>query len=86
MKIFFKTDEFITNKRSELFGRTDFIANCGGLLGLFMGVSILSIVEIIYYFIVHLVCRSRKSGTKVEQKIVHKKNVERVVDREALYM
>jgi len=47
--IFFKDDDFVYAKRSELYGATDFIANFGGLLGLFLGVSILSIVEIIYF-------------------------------------
>jgi len=36
-------------QRSEIHGWADFIANVGGLLGLFLGVSILSIVEIIYF-------------------------------------
>jgi Amiloride-sensitive sodium channel len=49
ISIFFKNDDFIYTKRSELYGLTDFIANFGGLLGLFLGVSILSIVEIIYF-------------------------------------
>uniref|UniRef100_A0A336MJF3 CSON001992 protein n=1 Tax=Culicoides sonorensis TaxID=179676 RepID=A0A336MJF3_CULSO len=51
----FKDSEFFAMKRSELYGLTDFIANCGGLLGLFMGVSLLSFVEIIYFFAVRLV-------------------------------
>lgn len=50
--ITFKDSEFFAMKRSELYGLTDFIANCGGLLGLFMGVSLLSFVEIIYFFTV----------------------------------
>lgn len=33
MKIFFKDAQFRTSKRSELYGLTDFISNCGGLLG-----------------------------------------------------
>ncbi|XP_052873202.1 pickpocket protein 28-like [Anopheles cruzii] len=49
LKVHFKVSRFIPIKRSELFGVTDFLANCGGILGLFMGVSILSIVEILYY-------------------------------------
>ncbi|KFB49418.1 AGAP011610-PA-like protein [Anopheles sinensis] len=49
LSIHFKVPRFIPIKRSELFGVSDFLANCGGVLGLFMGVSILSIVEIIYY-------------------------------------
>lgn len=49
MTIFFKDDDFIFSKRSEMYSSTDFIANFGGILGLFLGVSILSIVEIIYF-------------------------------------
>ncbi|XP_061512606.1 pickpocket protein 28-like [Anopheles gambiae] len=48
--IYFKESYFITSKRSELYGWVDFLANCGGLLGLFMGVSILSLLEICYFF------------------------------------
>lgn len=59
LKIFFKTGEFITLKRSELYGPTDFFASCGGLLGLFMGVSLLSIVEVIYYATLRLCCSLR---------------------------
>uniref|UniRef100_A0AAG5DSI9 Uncharacterized protein n=1 Tax=Anopheles atroparvus TaxID=41427 RepID=A0AAG5DSI9_ANOAO len=47
--IFFKKSHIITSRRSELYGMVDFLANCGGLLGLFMGVSILSLLEICYY-------------------------------------
>lgn len=33
LKIFFKEPQFITARRSELFGARDFLANCGGILG-----------------------------------------------------
>lgn len=59
LSIFFKENQFITSKRSELYGPTDFLANCGGLLGLFMGVSLLSIVEMIYYCTLRLCCNLR---------------------------
>ncbi|CAF4930718.1 unnamed protein product [Pieris macdunnoughi] len=52
--VFFKEAQFITSRRSELYGPTDFLANCGGLLGLFMGFSILSVVEIIYFLTLRL--------------------------------
>lgn len=55
--LFFKEDQFISLKRAELFGITDFIANVGGLLGLFMGVSLLSIVEIIYFCTIRWIYR-----------------------------
>lgn len=49
VSIYFKHDDFIFSKRSEFFSSTDFIANFGGILGLFLGVSILSVVEVIYF-------------------------------------
>ncbi|XP_058461711.1 pickpocket protein 28-like [Malaya genurostris] len=49
LTIYFKESQFITSKRSELYGVTDFLANCGGLLGLFMGVSLISLAEIVYF-------------------------------------
>lgn len=60
--LFFKEDQFIALKRAELFGITDFIANCGGLLGLFMGVSLLSIVEIIYFCTIRWIYRLKGRG------------------------
>lgn len=61
----FKEAEFIAMKRSELYGLTDFIANCGGILGLFMGVSILSFVELIYFVCIRCLsttrCRKRRN-------------------------
>ncbi|XP_039756123.1 pickpocket protein 28-like [Pararge aegeria] len=54
--IFFKEAQFITSRRSELYGQTDFLANCGGLLGLFMGFSILSVAEILYFLTLRLFC------------------------------
>lgn len=47
--IYYKESQFMTSKRSELYGLTDFLANCGGLLGLCMGMSMLSVVELFYF-------------------------------------
>lgn len=49
VKIFFRDHEVVTLKREEKYTYTDFLAVCGGLLGLFLGVSVLSIIEFIYY-------------------------------------
>lgn len=70
LSISFKEKQFITSRRSELYGQTDFLANCGGLLGLFMGVSLLSIVEIIYFCTLRLCCnlRSRQRRKKRVRK------------------
>lgn len=56
LKIFFKEQQFMTLHRSESYTSTNFIADCGGLLGLFLGVSLLSIIEIIYHFTLRLGC------------------------------
>ncbi|KAG5868931.1 hypothetical protein JTB14_024684 [Gonioctena quinquepunctata] len=59
VSIFFKQDYFQTSQRTELYGPFDFLANFGGLLGLFTGFSLLSAVEIIYYISVRLWCNKR---------------------------
>ncbi|XP_060654838.1 pickpocket protein 28 [Drosophila nasuta] len=59
VSISFKEAQFLTSRRSELYGTTDFLANCGGLLGLFMGVSTLSIVELVYFCTVRLISNLR---------------------------
>jgi len=74
VSIFFKEAQFLTSRRSELYGTTDFLANCGGLLGLFMGVSMLSIVELIYFCTVRLISnlRMRRKTRKELLKAVNK--------------
>jgi acid-sensing ion channel, other len=64
LSLMFKEEQFFASKRSELYGQTDFIANCGGLLGLFMGVSLLSIVEVFYFFTLRLCCTLRMQRNK----------------------
>lgn len=50
--VLFKDQQYYSASRSELYGKMDFIdftAACGGILNLFMGISILSILEIVYF-------------------------------------
>lgn len=49
VSIFFKDTFVEAEKRVETYTYTDFLALCGGLLGLFLGISLLSLVEIIYF-------------------------------------
>ncbi|ALC49619.1 rpk [Drosophila busckii] len=65
LSIYFKQSQFITSKRSEIYGITDFLANCGGIFGLFMGFSILSLVEILYHFTLRFIA-NLKQVTKVD--------------------
>ncbi|XP_066139923.1 pickpocket protein 28-like [Euwallacea fornicatus] len=62
INIFFKEQQFITSERNELYGQTDFLANCGGILGLFTGFSFLSIVEVVYFLSLKLMCNVKKYG------------------------
>ncbi|XP_031637928.1 pickpocket protein 28-like [Contarinia nasturtii] len=61
LEIVFKEAFFTTLQRSPLYTFTDFLAICGGLLGLFLGVSLLSIIEFVYYFSLRLIWTLRRS-------------------------
>jgi acid-sensing ion channel, other len=52
--IYFGDDEFIVLKRYATFGTVTLLSNIGGLLGLFLGVSALTVIEIFYFFILRL--------------------------------
>lgn len=81
LSIFFKEHQFITSKRSELYGQTDFYANCGGLLGLFLGMSCLSVIEVIYYFTLRLVCSLRLRRNRQRKSMRLQKNQVGPVDQ-----
>ncbi|XP_031632053.1 pickpocket protein 28-like [Contarinia nasturtii] len=49
LSVSFADHEVTTLQRSETSTYNDFLATCGGLLGLFLGVSVLSVIEFIYY-------------------------------------
>lgn len=52
--IFFRDPYVIVEKRIEMYSYTNFLAICGGLLGLYLGISTLSIVEFVYYLTLRL--------------------------------
>ncbi|KAJ3617449.1 hypothetical protein MTP99_007165 [Tenebrio molitor] len=64
LQVFFKGNQFITSERNELYGPIDFLANFGGLLGLFTGFTMLSFIEILYYLTLRLVCNIKLFGGK----------------------
>ncbi|XP_069361205.1 pickpocket protein 28-like [Maniola hyperantus] len=61
--IFFKRAQFNISKRSELYSTSDILASCGGLLGLFMGFSVINIFETLYFCILR-VYRQRQNEVK----------------------
>ncbi|KAF5277676.1 hypothetical protein FQA39_LY18445 [Lamprigera yunnana] len=62
LQIFFKNSQFITSERNELYGLMDFLASCGGLLGLFIGFSLFSCIEIVYFLTLRFFCNYRFFG------------------------
>lgn len=70
--IFYRTSKFAPSRRVSKIWWSDFIADCGGLMGVFMGVSILSFVEIFYYCGVKLVQKIVKTKMRKRGKSVKK--------------
>lgn len=62
MTITFADPKVVTLQRLQSHSYTDFLAVCGGLLGLFLGVSLLSIIEFAYFFTLRLFWTIRKSN------------------------
>ena len=48
------------NERDELYGAVDIISNIGGLLGLCMGFSMLSAVELVYFVVKYVIGKLMK--------------------------
>lgn len=53
--IYFGDEEFTAYKRFESYSQTQLLSNIGGYLGLFLGISVLSLVEIVYFFTLRFV-------------------------------
>lgn len=73
--VFYKQEQIMSSKRLEFHSTTAFLANAGGLFGLFMGASLLSFVELIYFLIFRLFYTKR---TEAKLKIQAIKNETRV--------
>ncbi|KAG5869552.1 hypothetical protein JTB14_002297 [Gonioctena quinquepunctata] len=65
---FFPNSKFTKQIKSELYGFTEILSNIGGLLGLFMGFSFLSLVEVIYFISLRVLCKLfKKQDSKQDQ-------------------
>lgn len=62
LRFLFKEMQFIPSERNELYGVTDFLANVGGLLGLFIGFSFVSLIETMYFLTLRLWVNLKKYG------------------------
>jgi acid-sensing ion channel, other len=50
VEVYFSDDEYIAYRRYASHGAVTFLSNFGGLMGLFLGVSLLSVIETFYFF------------------------------------
>lgn len=60
LAVFFRNNQVETIKRMEKSSYSDFLAICGSLLGLFLGISTLSIIELVYYASLRWYCARRR--------------------------
>lgn len=63
--VYYKEPTFLGQQRKELYGFDDLVSNFGGLIGLFLGGSILSLFEIFFYC---LCCVSSKKMSDEDEK------------------
>lgn len=64
--IAFKEEQFIPQQRKESQNAIDFIANAGGLVGLCIGASVLSFVELIYYLTLRIFFARQRNDQMIE--------------------
>lgn len=76
IRVYFQRNTFIPFQRSELYGLTEFLASCGGILGLFMGVSVLSLAELFYFFPIRYLWNRSLDRPMARPKVRPKVNVE----------
>ncbi|KAK9883357.1 hypothetical protein WA026_001532 [Henosepilachna vigintioctopunctata] len=55
VRVYFKNSFFLPMKKDELYGTTDAISDIGGVLGLFIGFSLFSVAEIVYFLSIRLI-------------------------------
>lgn len=68
--IFFLDSSYGGYTKTEFIGFTDFLSNIGGLLGLFMGFSVISLVEIVYFLSFrHYFVRKRNRKQKEKDNV-----------------
>ncbi|KAJ0173050.1 hypothetical protein K1T71_011226 [Dendrolimus kikuchii] len=64
INFYFEDSTFMRFTKGEIFGLTEFLSNTGGLLGLCMGFSVMSAVELLYYLTLRALCIARHRRPK----------------------
>lgn len=60
VRVSFKDEQYSVIKRADRYGLLEFISSSGALAGLFLGASLLSMVELIYFFTLRTFLSHRK--------------------------
>lgn len=82
VQVFYAESFFRAFVKEELIGFTEFLSNTGGLLGLFMGFSVLSLVEILYFISLRPYCRRLKRKSKaIHERIRKIKTISHLIPR-----
>jgi hypothetical protein len=78
LQVFFKSPDFFPFILQQQLTTLDLVGYCGGSLGLFLGFSLLSAVEFVYYFTLRLIClrtqRKKVAGVEIADETQKKKN------------
>lgn len=83
LRISLQNSQVKTMKRMETVTISEFLAICGGILGLFMGFSALSVIELVYYPTLRLfwmIQRMKTENDKAESN--ERANTESTIDIE----
>jgi hypothetical protein len=62
INIYFKTAYFTRLKRYEIYGFSDFLSSTGGIFGLFLGCSVISVIEILYHLLTYCIKKCKKQS------------------------
>jgi amiloride-sensitive sodium channel len=68
LRFYFGSDEYTALRRYGSYDTVTFLSDCGGILGLFLGVSSLTVVEVFYFFVMRItsnLVRKMRNGSKV---------------------
>lgn len=61
LRVFFKDSSVVRYRRDQLYSVEDILGNIGGTLGLCTGFSLVTIVEIVYFFTCRWFIRFKKA-------------------------
>ena len=65
LHIYHKNQHFLTRKRAELFNEVDLFSYIGGVLGLCLGFSAMSLLEVFYFYTLRLGINIRRNREEI---------------------